>query len=154
FLYRFNNIHIFAFNKNKETEGSYSIWPFYYYIFFHNSTIWASDNKLVLKSINIGGIFLGFLNLNNVMSMEFRNDHIRVVVGKVHNNNFDIKKYFIIEIPEKLYENGEILDFAQLSYIIKRNLEINKIKVKKTHVLLDSDKIIIREITIPTVNEN
>lgn len=88
-----------------------------------------------------------------ILSMEFRDHCIRVVIGKLNKKDLVIKKYFTIELPENIYENGEILEFHQLSYIIKRQLQINKIKTKNTHMLLDSDKIIVREIEIPTIKE-
>lgn len=86
--------------------------------------------------------------------MEFTDNQIRVVTGKFHKNNLYVHKYFTVDISNGLYKNGVIMDFAQLSYTIKRNLEINKIKIKNTHLLLNSEKIILREIVIPAVGEN
>lgn len=86
---------------------------------------------------------------NHILAMEFKDEQIRFVVGKVNKSKFQMKCHFSVDLLSNVYENGEIKDFHQLSYIIKRNLEINKIKTKNTHILLDSDKIVIREITIP-----
>lgn len=85
----------------------------------------------------------------HILAIEFKDDQIRFVIGKVNKSNLQIKSHFSVNILDDTYENGEIKDFTQLSYIIKRNLEINEINTKKTHILLDSDKIIIREIIIP-----
>lgn len=97
---------------------------------------------------------MNIFSSSNILSMEFTDNNIRIVTGRFHKNELRIDKYFTIDIPDNMYKNGDILDFSQLSYIIKRNLEINKIKIKNTHILLDTDKIIIREIVIPTVKEN
>lgn len=86
---------------------------------------------------------------NTILVIEFRDDQIRFIVGKVNKFDLQIKNHLEIEILNEIYENGEIKDFNQLSYIIKRNLEINNIKTKKTYIVLDTDKIITREIILP-----
>lgn len=85
--------------------------------------------------------------------MEFRNAQVRLLVGRFHKNQLIVNKYFTIDISKDIYNNGEIIDFDQLSYVIKRNLQVNKIKNKNTHILVDSDKVIVREIVIPLSSE-
>lgn len=96
---------------------------------------------------------MNLFNLNTRLVLEIRDRQLRLVVGSLIKNQLKIKKYLSIDMPENVYSNGEILDLDQLSYIIKRNLTLNKIRIKNTHILLDSDKIIVREIVIPLANE-
>lgn len=98
-------------------------------------------------------MYLNIFNSTNRLVIEFRNAQLRLLVGSFNKNQLIINKYFSIDLPNDVYNNGEILDFGQLSYVIKRNLQVNKIKIKNTHILLDSDKIIIREIVIPLADE-
>lgn len=81
--------------------------------------------------------------------MEFNNDTIKLVTGRYEKDMLSIHKSITIDLPNEVYSNGEIIDFQQLSYIIKMNLEKNDIRVKNLHMLVNSDKIIVRELVIP-----
>lgn len=97
---------------------------------------------------------MNFSRQKDILSIEFRDNQIRIVVGKVDKNKLIIKNNFSIDLPDNIYEDGKIIDSSQLSYILKRQLEINKVRVKNLHVILDTDKMIIREIVLPSVVED
>lgn len=89
----------------------------------------------------------------DIISMEFNNDTIKLVTGRYERDRLSIHKSITIDLPNEVYTNGEIIDFQQLSYIIKMNLEKNDIRIKNLHMLLNSDKIIVRELVIPKLEE-
>lgn len=91
---------------------------------------------------------------NQILSIEFRNNLIRIVTGKLYKNKLIVKNSFSIDLPDNIYENGDIKDSQQLSYIIKRQLELKKIRIRNTHILLDTDRIVIREIVLPSAVES
>lgn len=84
--------------------------------------------------------------------MEFCCGKIKVVEGKNAKKNIYINKSFTIDIPMDIYDDGIIYDMEQLLYLIGNSLKQYDISTKKAIAVINSSKIITREITMPKVS--
>ena len=85
------------------------------------------------------------------MSIDFGSKSIKVVEGKCNKDNIQILKAITIELPPGIYQNGIILNQRALAREIQSNLRDHKIKTTATNAIINSSKILIREIVIPKV---
>lgn len=88
------------------------------------------------------------------ISIEFCSDEIKVVEGKYNKKNIIIDKSFSIDVPDGLYSDGVIQNVDKLSNILERGLSDNGISRGDVYGVINSSHIIIREISIPKVEES
>lgn len=88
------------------------------------------------------------------LSIDFGSREIKVIEGKYTKGNIQILKADSVEIAPGIYENGKILNKAELIKQIKHIINKNKIKTTAVHAVISSTDILTREIIIPGVSEN
>ena len=88
------------------------------------------------------------------LSIDFGADEIKIVEGKASKKGIIVNKEFSIKLPEEVYKDGEIHDMDQLSYLLKAGLTENSIGPMDVHGVINSSKIIMREITMPMVSDD
>ncbi len=95
------------------------------------------------------------LRNKNILSMDFDDGQIKILLGKRGKREITLKKAFTVEMPQGVYATGEILDFERLVTIIREGLKLHRIRPKTlTVVSFNSKESISRIITIPaTKNE-
>lgn len=86
--------------------------------------------------------------------MDFGGSEVKIVEGKSNKKGINISNYFTINIPTDLYRNGDIMDIEQLSYVLSEELKNYKFSTDTVNVVINSSKIITREITLPKVGHN
>lgn len=85
--------------------------------------------------------------------MDFDANEIRIVEGKASKKGITISKHFSIRIPGEIYKDGVIKDMEQLSYLIKKGMDDNKISKGNVHAVINSSIIIVREVPFPKVGK-
>lgn len=88
-----------------------------------------------------------------VLSIDFGASEIKVIEGKYTKKGIKISKAISQEIPEGSYQNGEILKKEEMVGILRDLLSENKISTKRAYAVIASSSIIIRELSIPKVEE-
>ena len=88
------------------------------------------------------------------LSIDFGSKEIKVLEGKYARDNIRILKSITIQVEPHFYLDGEILDKDILSTIIKEELKENNISTSTVYGIINSSKIITREIIIPKVSQN
>lgn len=88
------------------------------------------------------------------LSIDFGAEEIKIVEGKASKKGIVVNKEFSIKLPEEVYKDGEIQDMDQLSYLLKAGLAENSIGSLDVHGVINSSKIIMREITMPMVSDD
>lgn len=96
---------------------------------------------------------LSLFNKKTTFSIEFRADEVRVVEGRYNKKNIIVNQCFTIPVPEGLYEDGVIKDMEKFSDILQIGLSKNNISRGEVYAVINSSNIIIREISIPKVEE-
>lgn len=97
---------------------------------------------------------LNLFNSNKTISIDFGANEIKVVEGKYTKKGVAVGKYFTIKLPNCIYDDGEIQDMDQMAYLLRNGLTENKIMQADVHGIVNSSKIIIREISMPKIAEN
>jgi len=87
------------------------------------------------------------------LCLDFDTDSIKAVVGKNSKKGVIIEKSFELDLPDGLYKDGEISDIDQLSYLLTSGLSMNGLSQIETHAVINSSKIIMREVTFPRVSK-
>lgn len=90
----------------------------------------------------------------NSMSIDFGESIIKVVEGKCSIKRVIIEKNISIPVPIGVYGDGIIKDMDQLSYILRQGLSDNSITLGDVYGVINSSKVIIREVIIPKVDDN
>lgn len=98
-----------------------------------------------------GGEDLSIFGSNSVLSLDFGSDRIKGVVGKHLKKGINVEKSFMLNLPEGLYQDGEITDIDQLTYLLRNILSENGIGQLETYGVINSTSIILREVNLPTV---
>lgn len=88
------------------------------------------------------------------LSIDFGAEEIKIVEGKSSKKGVIINKEFSVKLPEEVYQDGEIQDMDQLSYLLKAGLTEHSIGQINVHGVINSSKIIMREITMPMVSDD
>jgi len=88
-----------------------------------------------------------------VLSIDFGGDEVKIVEGQVLNKSININKAFTVELPKDVYRDGEILEENTLTKLIKDSLKENKVRTELAHGVVNSSKIITRNIALPKVPE-
>lgn len=88
------------------------------------------------------------------LSIDFGAKDIKVVEGKASKRGIVINKAFSVKLPEETYKDGEIIDMDNLSYLLKAVLSENSIKSMSVHGVVNSSKIIMRDIKMPMVSDD
>lgn len=96
---------------------------------------------------------MGIFNNKSTVSIDFAQDEIKIVEGKHTKKGIVVSKQFSLDLPEGLYENGEIQDMDQLAYLLRNSLKENKIAQADVNGVINSTNVIMREITMPKVDE-
>ena len=99
-----------------------------------------------------GGEDLSLFGSSSVLSLDFGSDRIKGVVGKYSNKGINVDKSFMLSLPEGLYQDGEITDIDQLTYLLRNILSENGIGQLETYGVINSTAIILREVSLPTVS--
>lgn len=96
---------------------------------------------------------MGIFSNKSTLSFDFAQDEIKIVEGKYTKKGIVVSKQFSLDLPEGLYENGEIQDMDQLAYLLRNSLKENKIAQADVNGVINSTNVIMREITMPKVDE-
>jgi type IV pilus assembly protein PilM len=94
---------------------------------------------------------LSIFGSTSVLSLDFGSDRIKGVVGKYSKKGIHVEKSFMLNLPEGLYQDGEIIDIDQLTYLLRNVLSENNIGQLETYGVINSTSIILREVSLPTV---
>ncbi len=97
---------------------------------------------------------MGLFSNRNTLSIDFAQDEINIIEGKFTKKGIVVNKYFSIELPDDVYKNGEISDMDQLVYLLRKSLDENKITQADVNCIINSTNVILREITMPKVDED
>ena len=89
-----------------------------------------------------------------VLSIDFGSNSLKAVEGKYSKKGVVIDKSHSVKIPKRLYSDGIIEDMDQLTYLLRNDLFEKKNFTGDVHAVIDSTKVIMREITIPKVDKN
>ncbi len=97
-----------------------------------------------------GGEDLSLFGSSSVLSLDFGSNRIKGVVGKYSKKGILVDKSFMLNLPEGLYQDGEITDIDQLSYLLRNTLSENGVGQLETYGVINSTSIIMREVSLPT----
>jgi len=86
--------------------------------------------------------------------MDLNADEVKIIEGKFTKKYIIVEKMFSIKLPAGLYIDGEIHDMEQLMYILKKALLENEVHLGNVYGVVNSTKIIMREVSIPRIEEN
>ena len=86
--------------------------------------------------------------------MDFGASEVKIVEGKYSKKGINIFDVFTIDIPKGLYKNGDIIDMEQLSYVLREGLKEFKLSTDNLNAVLNSTKVITREISLPEVSHD
>jgi len=89
-----------------------------------------------------------------ICSIEFNQHVLRIVEGKEKDKKVTVNKKAEYPMPEGVFSNGLILDLDQMADFLQRSLKAGGFSAKKTTVVLNSDDILVREISIPFVQDS
>ena len=103
---------------------------------------------------NKGGVALELFRSGKTLSIDFGAEEIKIVEGKATKKGVMVNKEFTVKLPEEVYVDGEIKDMDQLSYLLKTGLTEHSIGSMDVHGVINSSKIIMREITMPMVSDD
>ena len=101
-----------------------------------------------------GGEDLSLFGSSSVLSLDFGSDRIKGVVGKYSKKGINVEKSFMLNLPEGLYQDGEITDIDQLTYLLRNILSENGIGQLETYGVINSTSIILREVNLPTTSND
>lgn len=96
---------------------------------------------------------LDFFSSGKTLSIDFGANEIKVVEGKYSKKGVVVNKSFAVKVPQGLYLDGEILDMDGLAYALKTGLTQNKVSGGDVHAVVNSSKVIMREISMPLVSD-
>lgn len=96
---------------------------------------------------------MNLFSKEKILSIDFDSYKIKVVEGRFAKKSIYLYKSFYIDIPKGIYEEGQIIDIEQLSYLLKNGLKGNHISTDGAIGVINSTHIISRKITIPKANE-
>jgi len=88
-----------------------------------------------------------------LIGIEIGSKNIKIIYGSNSKKTFKVKKCGIIEIPDGVINDGNILNSDLLVEKISGFITENKIRAKKVALNIQSTSIITREIVIPKVNK-
>jgi len=97
---------------------------------------------------------LSLFGSSSVLSLDFGSDRIKGVVGKYSKKGIIVDKSFSLNLPEGLYQDGEIEDIDQLTYLLRNTLSENGIGQLETYGVINSTSIIMREVSLPTISKD
>lgn len=90
--------------------------------------------------------------MSNILSIEIDNQIIKIVESNKKGDTLSVYNCITFDVPDGLIEDGEINDMGILEKLIKNKLIQHNIKTKKSHLLINSNLIIIRSIVLPYIN--
>lgn len=92
---------------------------------------------------------------NKVLTIDITNESITIVEATASNKKQStVHNAIIFETPEDAYEDGVIRDKERVAEVIKAQLAANGITNKNAIFVLNSTKIVNREVLVPFVKEN
>ena len=86
-----------------------------------------------------------------VVSFDFGNESIKVVVGRAVKDEVKVTRIFQIPLRKGMIQDGVILDANKLKSVIIPALSQNKVSIKDVVCCINSTQVITREIFIPVV---
>ena len=95
-----------------------------------------------------------FFRSRKTVSIDFGTEEVKIVEGKASKRGIIINKDFSVKLPEETYKDGEIIDMDNLSYLLKAALSENSIRSMDVHGVINSSKIIMRDIKMPMVSDD
>ncbi len=95
---------------------------------------------------------MNFSRNGKKLCLDFNSETIRCVVGRNTKKGIVVEKNFELEMPTGLYSDGEINDMDQLSYLLTTGLQMYGVGQLDTYAVINSSKIIMREVTFPRVS--
>jgi type IV pilus assembly protein PilM len=93
-----------------------------------------------------------FILSRTLLCLDLGSQNIHAVVGKCYKGSIEIKKAAETVIPQNTYLDGRIEDFEELRYSINQLLNVNKIRIKNTVLVIQSTSIITRDIILPATD--
>lgn len=90
---------------------------------------------------------------NNFVSIDLGNYMLKIVVGNFQGDHIKIVKAFRTVLPDSVYVDGMINDEKKFIDIVKRELEMNRVKDVDIIVTFDSTLIIKRRMTVPILSD-
>ena len=89
-----------------------------------------------------------------VVSFDIGSEFTKIVIGKYYNGKLEIEYMDIIETPEEVVLDGNLVNMPILTNFLKKHLSEKNIKVKDGICTNNSTLAINREIVIPAVEDN
>lgn len=89
-----------------------------------------------------------------ICSMEFNENVLRIVEGREKDNKVSVSKKAEYPMPKGIFSNGLILNLDDMTRFLQSSLKEGRFSAKKATIVLNSDDIIVREISIPFVQES
>lgn len=89
--------------------------------------------------------------MSKILSIEIDDERIKIVEGLrgFKSNNVTVIKCISLCTPVNVFDNGKILNMNLLRISIERALMLNRIKTKKTVIIINSNSVIIRKMELP-----
>jgi type IV pilus assembly protein PilM len=88
----------------------------------------------------------------NILSIDFDSNQIKVVEGRYSKKGIVVNNSYSIELPKDLYIDGHIHDMDHLTYLLKNGIPSKKIAKSNAYGVINSSRIIMREVSIPKVD--
>ena len=96
---------------------------------------------------------MNLFNSKTVLSFDFATKEIKVVEGKYSKKGVVVNNSFSVSVPKDIYNDGIIHDIEHLTYLLGQALNANNVTLGQAYGVINSTKIIIREIMVPKVDD-
>lgn len=115
------------------------------------------------KSKSTGNLLSGLsLNINSkkkaqkkdvkALAIDFGSSTVKMVSGQKTGNRIKIDQCFCVELQKDVYENGHILNAAELQLQIRSAIESSSVKIKDVICTIQSSDLILRELILPSID--
>lgn len=91
------------------------------------------------------------LKFEKVISLDFNVKELRLAEGKTGNAKINVAKKNVYPMPEGICYNGKITDIEKMADFVRESIKTSKMSAKKATVVINSDEIQVREISVPSV---
>ena len=86
---------------------------------------------------------------NTIIGLEIGKSTIKLVLGNSSMGKLNIKKCKIVKTPDNAFLPNDSIDKDVLSQYLRNVFKENKLKRKKIHISLNTDKTVLRERVLP-----
>jgi len=88
----------------------------------------------------------------DILCLDFTSGDISGALGKYNKKGITVTDCFRSDLPEGVYEDGQILDFDRLVEILSNMLSENDIGSIETNAVINSTSIVMRDAILPKVS--